>query len=155
MPRLLERPPAQALQGRDSWSPLTHFPYLRVTHFCSIKGLEPVLGWKLALLVVGNCAVFPLRERSGEGSMAPQAGVQAVSPSPDGSVSLATVPKCEQAGRNTSPWGSGTSGQRVHVCQPCVSCLCLALGTRGVGCRCGLGVAAESALCTELGVTAK
>lgn len=74
MPRLLEQPPAQALQGRDSWSPLTHFPYLRVTHFRSIKGLEPVLGWKLALLVVGNCAVFPLREQTGEGSMAPRLG---------------------------------------------------------------------------------
>lgn len=71
MPRPLRWLRAQALQGRDSWSPLAHFLNLRVTHFHSIKGSEPVLGWELAPPVVGDCAGLPLWGQSGEGSVAP------------------------------------------------------------------------------------
>lgn len=108
------------------------FSLFKGDSFSFYKRLGACAGLEVSSVGCGRLCCIPLREQSGEGSMAPQAGVQAVSPSPDGSVPLARVPKCEQAGRNTFPWGSGTSGQRAHVCP-----VCLAPGTRDVGYRCG------------------
>lgn len=95
------------------------FSLFKGDSFSFYKRLGACAGLEVGSAGCGRLCCIPLREQSGEGSIAPQAGVQAVSPSPDGSVSLARVPKCERAGRNTFPWESGTSGRRVHVRQPC------------------------------------
>lgn len=127
MPRLLQWPPAQALQGRDSWSPLTHFPYLRVTHFHSIKGLELVLGWNLALLVVGDCAVFPCGNRVGRAPLHLRLGFKL---SPQAQMGVCPW----QGSRNVSGQAGthfpGDLGLQVEECT-CVSLVALFLSGSG------------------------
>ena len=93
MPRPLRWPRAQALQGRDSWSPLAHFLYLRVTHFHSIKGSEPVLGWELAPPVVGDRAVSPRGDRVGRAPWPRWAGGPSCPSEAGGSMSPAGGPE--------------------------------------------------------------